>query len=101
MRIELPEAPRISRQDRQAGATRPPLSRKRFPDRRDHAAREQLLRRVRAEFLEMPGLVLTLPQAERLFGMRQDICIRILATLIGEGLLRHTPGNCYTRSAGL
>jgi hypothetical protein len=29
----------------------------------------ELLRRVRAEYLEMPGLRLTAPQAQRLFGL--------------------------------
>ena len=33
--------------------------------------------RVRAEFEEMPGLTLTVPQASRLFGLDQDVCRRI------------------------
>jgi hypothetical protein len=53
-------------------------------DRRNHASREQLLCRVRAEFVEMPCLRLTSAQARRLFGMRDDICDRVLATLIAE-----------------
>ena len=56
-------------------------------DRRSGQARTQLLNRIRAEFREMPCLRLTCRQAQRLFGMRADICDRVLATLIGEGLL--------------
>ena len=54
------------------------------PDRRDHASREQLLRRVRAEFSEMPCLRLTPAQARRLFGLRPDICDRVLDELVRE-----------------
>jgi hypothetical protein len=55
-----------------------------IPDRRDTRAREQLLRRVRAEFAELPCLRLTRAQAQRLFGLRPDICDRVLATLVAE-----------------
>jgi len=58
-----------------------------IPDRRDATGREQLLRRVRAEFEEMPCLRLTYGQAERLFGLRTDICERILAALVRERVL--------------
>lgn len=60
-------------------------------DGRDMASREHLLRRVRAEFREMPGLRLTLAQARRLLGIREDICYRILLALIDEGLLWRGP----------
>ena len=56
-------------------------------DRRNGASRERLLRRVRAEFEEMPCLRLTSGQARRLFGLRADICERVLSTLIGENIL--------------
>jgi len=36
-------------------------------ERRDTRSREQILARVRAEFSDMAGLSLTLPQARRLF----------------------------------
>lgn len=55
---------------------------RRYPERRDHASREQLLARVRAEFEELPSLRLTRGQAQRLFGLRADICDRVLATLV-------------------
>lgn len=67
------------------------------PDRRSWPARESLLRRVRSEFDEMPGLRLTRRQAERLFGLREDICARILATLVADGLLVRTADGAYAR----
>lgn len=57
------------------------------PDRRKGESREQLLRRVRAEFAEMPCLRLTCGQAQRLFALRRDVCERVLATLVDEGTL--------------
>jgi hypothetical protein len=55
-----------------------------IPDRRDNSSREQLMRRVRAEFAELPCLRLTRAQAQRLFGLRADICERVLAALVAE-----------------
>ena len=57
------------------------------PDRRNLVSRAALLRRVSAEFEEMPCLRLTTPQAQRLLGVRRDICERLLATLTGDGSL--------------
>lgn len=58
------------------------------PDRRNTVSRQQLLSRVRAEFVEMPCLCLTRAQAQRLFGLRADICERVLAALVAERTLR-------------
>jgi hypothetical protein len=76
---------------------RPPAFRQPSPDRRSHPGREQLLHRVRAEFEELRGLKLTLAQAQRLFGLREDVCQRVLNTLVREGLLRVGPRNLYAR----
>lgn len=57
------------------------------PDRRNHASREQLLDGVRAEFTAMPSLRLTCAQVRRLFGLRVDICERVLTTLVDDGTL--------------
>jgi hypothetical protein len=56
-------------------------------DRRNAASRELLLRRVRAEFAEMRCLRLTGGQARRLFGLRPDVCDRVLRTLVEEHAL--------------
>lgn len=58
------------------------------PDRRNDASRQLLLGRVRGEFLEMRGLKLTAAQARRLFNLREDICSRVLDTLVSDGVLR-------------
>lgn len=58
------------------------------PDRRNETSRERLVGRVRGEFLEMRGLTLTLAQARRLFNLREDICTRVLNTLVCDGVLR-------------
>ena len=54
----------------------------RSSERREPASRDELLARVRAEFEELPSLRLTRGQAQRLFGLRADICDRVLATLV-------------------
>jgi hypothetical protein len=51
---------------------------------------EAMVRRVRAEFLEMPGLRLTFAQAMRLWGLDEDDCQRVIDTLIGACFLQKT-----------
>lgn len=53
-------------------------------------AQTLLLHRIRGEFLEMPGLHLTLPQAARLWHLDADTCDRALRALIADGFLRQT-----------
>jgi hypothetical protein len=49
--------------------------------------------RVSAEYLEMPGLRLTLIQASRLFGLESTQCSALLDALVDEGfLVRHRDG---------
>jgi hypothetical protein len=69
------------------------------PDRRNLPAREQLLRRVRAEFDEMPCLRLTRGQAQRLFGLAPGVCDRVLASLVTDGMLRCGPDGRYALHA--
>jgi hypothetical protein len=56
-------------------------------DRRSERSRDLLLSRIRGEFNEMPCLALTAPQAVRLFGLRNDICHRVLDSLVADGIL--------------
>jgi hypothetical protein len=58
-----------------------------------------LLHRIRGEFLEMPGLHLTLPQAARLWHLDVDTCDRALRTLIADGFLRQTARGSFSRAA--
>src|SRR5437016_1950584 len=48
---------------------------------------EEVLRRVQGEFLEMPGLRLTVAQARRLWGLDAASCDALLAALIDSGFL--------------
>ena len=64
-------------------------------ERRHAASRLQLLRRIRAEFREMPCLRLTCGQAQRLFGIRPDVCERVLSALVREGTLTYGPDARY------
>ena len=64
-------------------------------DRRNVAARQALVLRVRSEFAEMPGLSLTLLQATRLFGISREACARILVGLSDESALRVTADGRY------
>ena len=57
-----------------------------------------LLRRARADFDEMPGLQLTLPQARRLWNMDPDECRSVLDTLVDAGFLRWTAARTVVRT---
>src|SRR5206468_2970452 len=54
-----------------------------------------LLRRVRAEYREMPGLRLTPRQAQRLWDLDSTTCERILKILESTRFLRRTSGQSY------
>ena len=71
-------------------------------ERRRQPARDLLLSRVRGEFTEMPCLSLTIPQAMRLFDLREDICQRVLGARVIDGVLWKRADDRYvSRSAGL
>jgi hypothetical protein len=53
--------------------------------------------RVRSEFIEMPGMRLTLAQAARLCGLDQPVCQRVVNALVGSGFLRWTPNGTIAR----
>jgi hypothetical protein len=56
-----------------------------------------LLRRIRAEYLEMPGLQLTLEQAQRLCGAERALCQGVLDALVEARFLRLKPNRTYAR----
>jgi hypothetical protein len=53
--------------------------------------------RVSAEYREMPGLSLTLPQAARLFSIDASCCEQILGALVERGVLA-TSGRLFIRA---
>jgi hypothetical protein len=59
---------------------------------------EGLVRRIRAEFEEMPGLRLTLKQAARLWGMDHASCRAVVDALVGTSFLRWTSMGMFARA---
>jgi hypothetical protein len=53
--------------------------------------------RVRAEFIEMPGVRLTLPQASRLWGFEPPACRDVIDVLIRSAFLRWTAAGAVAR----
>ena len=57
---------------------------------REGTAGEQRLQRVKAEFLELPGLKLTVPQAQRLWGLDRPTCEAVIEHLTASRFLQWT-----------
>ncbi len=55
-----------------------------------HKQPDDMIRRIRGEFLEMPGLSLTIPQAQRLWGLDPSFCHHLLNALVDDGFLMRT-----------
>lgn len=58
---------------------------------------DALLTRIRAEFLEMPGLRLTREQAQRLWGLERALCQQLLDALVETQFLCERPNGIYAR----
>lgn len=56
-----------------------------------------LLKRIRAEYLEMPGLRLKVEQAQRLCGVDRATCQRVLDMLVEMKFLCVQPDGAYAR----
>jgi hypothetical protein len=59
-----------------------------------------LANRVRNEFIEMPGLRLTVRQAARLWGLEPSACEEVIDALVEAAFLRWTPAGAVTRIEG-
>jgi hypothetical protein len=57
-----------------------------------------LLGRIRAEYMEMPGLRLTARQAQCLFGLDSKTCIAVLAALEEAHFLTRTKSGLFART---
>jgi hypothetical protein len=53
------------------------------------------LRRVKGEYLEMPGLRLTPAQAQRLWGLDRESCEALLGALVDARFLCKTPDGAF------
>ena len=58
---------------------------------------DDVLRRVQGEFLEMPGLRLTEPQARRLWGLDAASCGALLGALVDAKFLFRTRDGAFMR----
>ena len=59
--------------------------------------RHTLIERVRAEFMEMPGMQLTMAQAARLFGLEAAACQHVIDVLVKSSFLRWTSAGMIVR----
>jgi len=57
---------------------------------REQEAATALSRRVQAEYTEMPGLSVTLGQAQRLWAVDRRTCEAVFTRLIARGVLKVT-----------
>jgi hypothetical protein len=60
---------------------------------------KDVIERVRAEYIEMPGLRLRAEQVQRLCGIEQKVCRLVLDTLVHARFLSVNPDGQYRRSA--
>jgi hypothetical protein len=58
---------------------------------------DRLLRRIREEFREMPGLRVTPAQATRLWGLENETCRAVIDALVAAAFLRWTADGAVTR----
>ncbi len=64
-------------------------------DSRTPHENHKLARRICSEFLEMPGLRLTCAQAQRLFGLSEQICRPLLEELVAHKFLARRADGAY------
>jgi hypothetical protein len=58
---------------------------------------QQTLHRVCSEFVEMPGLQVTVKQARRLWGLDEHVCLQLLEYLVDIGFLSRRAAGMYSR----
>lgn len=61
----------------------------------DGTKKQELLNRVRGEFLEMPDLRLRLEQAQRLWGLDRPTCEELLSSLVDAKFLSRRRDDAY------
>jgi hypothetical protein len=61
---------------------------------------DRIARRVRREFVEMPGLQISFVQMTRLCGLDPSTCKAVVDLLVGCAFLRWTNGNMIARADG-
>jgi hypothetical protein len=61
---------------------------------------QEVVRRIRGEFLEMPGLRLTAQQARRLWRLDETACDAVLGALVDSRFLAKTRDGSFIRPGG-
>lgn len=61
---------------------------------------DDVLQRIQRELVEMPGLRLTAPQAQRLWGLDREVCNALLGALVGAKFLLQTRDGAFMRLEG-
>ena len=61
------------------------------------AVTREVIQRIEAEYREMPGLMLTARQAQRLWGLDSPTCGTALVTLLQRGFLKQTADGAYVQ----
>ena len=67
-------------------------------DKSDPQATGAMLLRIKGEYLEMPGMRLTLAQARRLHSFDEITCDDLYAQLVASNFLSRTPDGSYVRA---
>ena len=62
------------------------------------ATTRTLMEQVEAEYAEMPGLSVTLSQAQRLWAVDRAACEEVFSRLISKGVLRRTTMGRFIRA---
>jgi predicted transcriptional regulator of viral defense system len=62
---------------------------------------EHLSQQVRGEYLEMPGMSLTVDQAMKMWGVSREICATLLDSLVDAGFLRRSQHGTYLLAAAI
>jgi hypothetical protein len=60
-------------------------------------ANQELLQRIRMEYVEMPDLRLTFRQARRLWNLEAAVCDELLGALVHEGFLAQANDGAFLR----
>ena len=58
---------------------------------------QRLIQRIWAEYLEMPGMKLTMEQVQRLCGIEAPVCKAMLDSLVQAQFLSQKPDGSYVR----
>jgi hypothetical protein len=92
-----PAAPVVSLTDIKARPISMQLPPSGISERRNVTRRDALVRRIVAEFEDLPGLTLSLRQTMRLLGVDEGACLRILDGLSKTGHIRRDARHMYVR----